>query len=66
MTSVLDEPDFDDPVEEVLDEHAPAPAARSAAAVTAASFLWPINLEIIFVCPVRRKVDGPPISAATA
>src|SRR5689334_5020305 len=39
--------EFDEPVE-LLDEHAPAPAARSAAAVTAASFLWPRNLEIIF------------------
>src|SRR5436190_5130731 len=40
--------EFDEPVE-LLDEHAPAPAARSAAATTAASFLWPGNLEIILV-----------------
>src|SRR5690349_24213062 len=40
--------EFDEPVE-LLDEHAPAPAARRAAAVTAASFLWPGNLEIIVV-----------------
>src|SRR5690348_5488761 len=45
-----EEDDFepDEPGEE-LDEHAPAPAARSAAAATAASFLWPGNLEIILV-----------------
>ena len=55
----------DAPVE-LLDEHAPAPAARRAAAVTAASFLWPRNLEIIFGFPVRRNVEGPPISAAAA
>jgi hypothetical protein len=40
--------ELDEPVE-LLDEHAPAPAARRAAAVTAASFLWPRNLEIIVV-----------------
>jgi hypothetical protein len=40
--------EFDEPVE-LLDPHAAAPAARRAAAVTAASFLWPRNLEIIFV-----------------
>src|SRR5215831_1512135 len=38
--------EFDEPVE-LLDPHAAAPAARRAAAVTAASFLWPRNLEII-------------------
>jgi hypothetical protein len=38
----------DEPVE-LLDEQAPAPAASSAAAATAASFLWPGNLEIILV-----------------
>jgi hypothetical protein len=66
MMRVLEEEDFepDDPVEE-LDEHAPAPAARRAAAVTAASFLWPRNLEIMFVsCPSKGR--GPPISAAMA
>jgi hypothetical protein len=57
--------ELDAPVE-LLDEHAPAPAARRAAAVTAASFLWPRNLEIIFGFPVRRNVEGPPISAAAA
>jgi hypothetical protein len=55
----------DAPVE-LLDPHAPAPAARRAAAVTAASFLWPRNLEIIFSFPVGRNVEGPPISAAAA
>jgi hypothetical protein len=54
--------EFDVPVE-LVDEHALAPAARRAAAVTAASFLWPGNLEIIWN-PVRRKVEAPPISAA--
>src|SRR5437899_326600 len=50
---------------ELLDEHAPAPAARRAAAVTAASFLWPRNLEIIFLVFLSvEKVEGPPISAA--
>jgi hypothetical protein len=38
--------EFDEPVE-LLDPHAAAPAARRAAAVTAASFLWPRNLEIM-------------------
>src|SRR6266571_3170349 len=38
MVRVLAEPEPDDPAE-LLDEHAPAPAARSAAAVTAARFL---------------------------
>jgi hypothetical protein len=56
--------EFDEPVE-LLDPHAAAPAARRAAAVTAASFLWPRNLEIIFVFPVRRKRSRPPISVAT-
>src|SRR6516165_4501683 len=56
--------EFDEPVE-LLDEHAPTPAARSAAAVTAASFLWPRNLEFILVS-CRLKGRGPPISAATA
>jgi len=66
MVRVAEEEEFelDAPVE-LLDEHAPAPAARRAAAVTAASFLWPRNLEIIFVsCPSKGR--GPPISAATA
>src|SRR5579859_2075465 len=41
---------------ELLDEHALAPAARRAATVTAASFLWPRNLEIIFgSCPSKRS-----------
>jgi hypothetical protein len=48
MTRVLDEPEPDDVAVEVLDEHAPAPAARRAVAVTATSFLGPINLEIIW------------------
>jgi hypothetical protein len=67
MVRVAEEEPFEleEPVE-LLDEHAPAPAARRAAAVTAASFLWPRNLEFIVVFPVRRKVEGPPISAATA
>src|SRR5215468_8937906 len=52
MTSVLDEPEPDDVGVEVLDEQAPAPAARRAVAVTATSFLGPISLEIIFVFPV--------------
>jgi len=55
--------EFDEPVE-LLDPHAAAPAARRAAAVTAASFLWPRNLEFILVsCPSKGR--GPPISAAT-
>src|SRR5690349_7880665 len=51
MVSVLFEPEFEpvDPVVELLDEHAAAPAASSATAVTATSFLGPINLEIILV-----------------
>src|SRR5216683_3282870 len=67
MVRVAEEEEFelDAPVE-LLDEHAPAPAARRAAAVTAASFLWPRNLEIIFGFPVGRNVEGPPISAAAA
>jgi hypothetical protein len=56
--------EVDEPVE-LLDPHAAAPAARRAAAVTATSFLWPRNLEIIFDFPVRRKGRGPPISVAT-
>jgi hypothetical protein len=50
--------EFDEPVE-LLDEHAPAPAARRAAAVTAASFLWPRNLEIILVF-LSVEGRGPP------
>src|SRR5690349_21648174 len=50
--------EFDEPVE-LLDEHAPAPAARRAAAVTAASFLWPRNLEFILVFLSVKKVEGP-------
>jgi hypothetical protein len=50
--------EFDDPVE-LLDEHAPTPAARRAAAVTAASFLWPRNLEFILVFLSVKKVEGP-------
>jgi hypothetical protein len=62
MTSVLDEPELFDPVVELLDPHAPTPAARRAAAVTATSFLGPINLEIILVIPVVER-SRPPISA---
>jgi len=62
MTSVLEEPEPDELVEELLDEHAPAPAASRAAAVTATSFLGPINLEIIFAIPVVER-SRPPISA---
>jgi len=62
MTSVLDEPEPDDVGVEVLDEHAPAPAARRAVAVTATSFLGPINLEIMFVFPVVERWR-PPMSA---
>src|SRR6266704_71054 len=54
ITSVLEEPEAD----EVVEEHAPAPAARRAAAVTATSFLGPINLEIISVS-CRRTVESP-------
>src|SRR5262252_10462240 len=55
--------EFDEPVE-LLDPHAAAPAARRAAAATAASVLWPRNLEFILVsCPSKGR--GPPISAAT-
>jgi hypothetical protein len=67
MTSVLDEPELefepepDAPVV-LLDEHAPTPAARRAAAVTAASLLGPINLEFILVFPVVER-SRPPISA---
>src|SRR5258708_9099418 len=57
MTSVLEEPEPDGVVE-VLDEHAPAPAARRAAAVTATSFLGPSNLEVISVS-CRRTVESP-------
>src|SRR5215469_15948354 len=59
MTSVLEEPELFDPVVEVLDPHAAAPAARrAAAALTATSFLGPVNLEIIwFPCP--RTVETP-------
>src|SRR6516165_10034217 len=50
MTSVLEEPELFDPVVEVLDPQAAAPAARrAAAALTATSFLGPVNLEIILV-----------------
>src|SRR5215467_11534114 len=50
--------EFDEPVE-LLDPHAAAPAARRAAAVTAASFLWPRNLEFILVFLSVKKVEGP-------
>src|SRR6267154_1832862 len=61
MVRVAEEEEFelDAPVE-LLDEHAPAPAARRAAAVTAASFLWPRNLEIIFWFSCPSKCRGPP------
>jgi hypothetical protein len=49
----------DELVEELDDPHAAAPAARSAAAVTAASFLWPRNLEIILVF-LSVEGRGPP------
>jgi hypothetical protein len=63
MTSVLEEPELFDPVVEVLDPHAAAPAARrAAAALTATSFLGPVNLEIILVFPVLERWR-PPISA---
>jgi hypothetical protein len=63
MTSVLDEPEPFDPVVEALDPHAAAPAARrAAAALTATSFLGPVNLEIILVIPVVERWR-PPISA---
>jgi hypothetical protein len=64
MVSVLDEPEFEpvDPVVEVLDEHAAAPAASRATAVTATSFLGPINLEIILIFPVVERWR-PPIAA---
>ena len=67
MVRVPEAEDFepDVPVEE-LDPHAAAPAARRAAAVTAASFLWPGNLEIIFGFPVRRRSRAPRFLAATA
>jgi len=57
--------EFDEPVE-LLDPQAAAPAARRAAAATAASVLWPRNLEFILVFLSVEKVEGPPISVATA
>jgi hypothetical protein len=46
MTSVGEELEPDEP-DEVLDEQAATPAARTATAVTATSFLGPGNLLII-------------------
>src|SRR5215472_18296723 len=50
--------EFDEPVE-LLDPHAAAPAARRAAAVTAASFLWPRNLEFILVFLSVKRSRAP-------
>src|SRR5690242_12751122 len=50
--------EFDELVE-LLDPHAAAPAARSAAAVTAASFLWPRNLEFILVFLSVKRSRAP-------
>src|ERR1700746_376205 len=58
MVSVGEELALEEP-DEVLDEHAATPAARTATAVTATSFLGPRNLLIIFVS-CRREGQVPP------
>jgi hypothetical protein len=49
MTSVCAAPELEEVVDGLLDEHAAAPAATTAAAVTVTNFLGPSNLLIIFV-----------------
>src|SRR6185437_4652548 len=60
MMRVPEADDFEpDELVEELDPHAAAPAARMATAVTAASFLWPRNLEIILVFLSVKRSRAP-------
>jgi hypothetical protein len=62
MVSVGEEFELDEVPDEVLDEHAATPAARTATALTATSFLGPSNLLLIsFSC--RRDGGQPPMCA---